>query len=283
MKVLVVGAKGMLGGAVVEYLAATGEEVCACGRQELDITDYGAVQQAVQAVKPDWIINCAAATDVDRCENEPYWAHRVNALGPWNLAAATTLVRAGLVQVSTDYVFDGTKREAYLESDPANPINAYGRSKLEGEEHTAAVAEKYFVLRTAWLFGPKRNNFLPWVLEVARKQSPLHLVEDQWGSPTYVRDLAEGIGWLIKEAPLYGLYHVCNQGQCTRKQLAEVALRAAGIDTSVEGIPMSAMPRPAVRPVFTPLRNRNLELRGGWNARPYQEAVEDFVRSWLSR
>ncbi len=282
MRVAVVGAAGMLGKAVVQRFTDSGDEVGAYTRAQLDVTDGLAVRQAVEATRPAWVINCAAQADVDHCENNVLEAYRINALAPWNLAAACRSVGAGLVQVSTDYVFDGTKVEPYIETDPTRPINVYGKSKLEGEMHVAAVAEKYYVVRTAWLFGPTKNNFVPWVLEVAKSQPSLHLIDDQWGSPTYVADLAEGISWLARQAPLYGVYHVVNRGQCTRKQLAEMAISAAGLHTPVEGIPMSALPRPAPRPARTPLRNWALDLRGGWNARPYQEALEDFVRSWLS-
>jgi dTDP-4-dehydrorhamnose reductase len=282
MKVIIVGAKGMLGTAVAERFS-TQHETFAYGHEQLDIADFGAVRGAIEGLKPDWVINCAAITNVDNCEHDPLRAYRVNALGPWNLAAACEGARARLVHLSTDYVFDGTKAEPYIESDRTNPINAYGRSKLEGELRVRAVTCQCYIVRTAWLFGPREENFLPWVLDVGTKQSPVYLVDDQWGSPTYVADVAEGIAWLLEQAPLYGVYHLVNRGSCTRRQLGEVALRAAGIETPVEGIPMSALPRPARRPVHTPLRNWMLEVRGGWNAPPYQDAVERFMKAWLSR
>jgi len=281
MKIAVTGAAGMLGAVVAGHLRGA-HQVLALTRQELDITLPNHVFATLERERPDWVINCAAYTDVDGCERDPDRAFRVNAHGPWHLAAACAQLDIGLVQVSTDYVFDGEKNEPYIESDAVRPLNRYGQSKLEGEQRVAALCRKYFIVRTAWLFGPKENNFIPWVLRAAGEKDCLELVDDQWGSPTYVADLAWGIGRLL-ESPLYGLYHLVNLGHCTRKELAQQAIRAAGLQTPLKGIPSRALPRPAHRPRFSALRNYALELRGEWNMLPYEQAVAEFVSALSKR
>ena len=204
MKVLITGAKGMLGQDMVAEFQRRDYEVHAADHQTLDITDIQAVRAAITALRPDIVVNCAAYTDVDKAESEPEIAMRVNGLGPRNLALACEATGAVLLHISTDYVFDGEKEGPYEIWDTPNPINVYGKSKLWGENYVRSLMHRYFIVRTSWLFGKGGRNFVTTMLELAKRGEPIRVVNDQRGCPTYTVDLARACVDLV-ESGCFGI------------------------------------------------------------------------------
>jgi dTDP-4-dehydrorhamnose reductase len=273
-KLLITGANGQLGIAVNQILAGQYEMVNT-DVAELDITDIVAVQKLVQEVKPYALINCAAHTAVDRCESEVEAAYRINALGPRNLAIATAEIGAKLVHISTDYVFDGTAGIAYTEFDPPCPASVYGASKLAGEGFVKDFARRYFILRTAWLYG-EGKNFVGTMLRLAEEKDTVAVVDDQIGSPTSALEVARAIGWLLP-TDNFGLYHATCAGECSWADFAAAIFRRAGKQTQVKRISTAEYPTPARRPAYSVLRNYMLELCGGYCFADWQKALEEYL------
>jgi dTDP-4-dehydrorhamnose reductase len=260
MRVLVTGAGGQLGHDLVRVCAEAGDEVVACDRAALDLGDRDAVAQAVTGTAPDVVVNAGAWTAVDDCEADPDRAWRVNALGVRWVADAARRVGAHVVQVSTDYVFDGTKPAPYVEWDRPAPASVYGRSKLGGEQEVDPAST---IVRTAWVCGAHGANMVKTVLRLA-EQPELAFVDDQRGSPTFTADLAVAIRRLAA-ARLPGTYHVTNQGDTTWFGFVQDILRAAGHDPAkVRPITTAELdpPRPAPRPANSVLDNAALRLAG---------------------
>ena len=274
MKILLTGAGGQLGRDVAAALAG-GFEVHALDRARLDVTDRRQVSDTVSRLSPDWIVNCAAFTDVDRAERDQAAADAVNARAPGYLAEAAARAGAAILHVSTDYVFDGAKGAAYDENDSPNPLNVYGRTKLEGEERVLASGARACLLRTAWLYGRHGSNFVKAILEAARRGGPLRVVADQVGSPTLTTDLADAVHLLLRR-PAFGLFHAANQGAASRYQQAR-----AIVGDRVEVIPISSAEsgRPAPRPANSTLTSVRWEAAGFPSLRPWQEALAQFVES----
>ena len=280
MKVLITGATGQLGSELCSVLA-DGFEVIPATRKEFDITDLAATRAFIQAKEPDIVIHPAAYTDVDGCETNKEKAFLVNAVGARNVAIAAREVGAKLVYISTDYVFDGKKQMPYVEYDPPNPLNAYGWSKLVGEWMVREQNPRTFILRVAWLYGPRGRNFVKTMLTLAREKGELRVVNDQRGTPTFAGDVARQIKALI-ETDCYGLYHCTSQGSCTRYEFALAIFKHAGYkakantDGSVRLIPNAEglkpftlkpvtsdeFPTPARRPVNSVLENFMLKVQG---------------------
>lgn len=268
MKVLITGAKGMLGQDMVAEFQKRDYEVHAADHKALDITDIQAVRAAITALKPDIVVNCAAYTNVDKAESEPEIAMRVNGLGPRNLALACEATGAVLLHISTDYVFDGEKEGPYEIWDTPNPINAYGKSKLWGENYVRSLMHRYFIVRTSWLFGKGGKNFVTTMLELAKRGEPIRVVNDQRGCPTYTVDLARACADLV-ESGCFGIYHVTNQGATTWYEFAKEILRCAGLRVHALPITSEELPRPARRPRNSELASFPLErllrtLPGSW-------------------
>ncbi|TMD15396.1 MAG: dTDP-4-dehydrorhamnose reductase [Chloroflexi bacterium] len=274
MKILLTGAGGQLGRDVAAALAGV-FEVHALDRARLDVSDRRQVSDTVFRMSPDWIVNCAAFTDVDRAERDQAAADAVNARAPGYLAEAAARAGAAILHVSTDYVFDGAKGAAYDENDSPNPLNVYGRTKLEGEERVLASGARACLLRTAWLYGRHGSNFVKAILEAARRGGPLRVVADQVGSPTLTTDLADAVHLLLRR-PAFGLFHVANQGAASRYQQAR-----AIVGERVEVIPISSAEsgRPAPRPANSTLTSVRWEAAGFPSLRPWQEALAQFVES----
>src|SRR4051794_13088095 len=224
MRLLVTGAAGMLGRDVVAAAESAGHDVFALARRDLDIADPDAVHAAVQAARPDAVINCAAWTDVDGAEEHEADATLVNATGAGNLAAAAPY----LVHVSSDYVFDGTASEPYAEADPTGPRTAYGRSKLAGE-HAVAAAGEHAIVRSAWLFGVHGKNFVATMLRLAEDRDEVGVVDDQVGCPTFTGHLGPALV-MIAERRLRGVLHVAGGGACSWCELAQATFAQAGVD-----------------------------------------------------
>ncbi len=268
MRVVITGSRGQLGSALRQVLA--GHEVLGLVRPEHDITDISAVDVAIREFGPDVVIHTAAMTDVDGCERDPEAARRVNVLGTRNVAVATQRTDAKLLYISTDYVFDGRKGAPYWEYDDVNPLSVYGRTKWLGEEMVRRFSSRYYVVRTAWLYGEGEDNFVGTVLRLARERGSLFMVTDEVGSPTFVLDLARAIPKLVETAA-YGTYHLFNAGTCSRYQWAREILRLAGQD-HVHLIPSQNYERLAQVPKKVVLCNICAAALG-ITMRPWREAL----------
>ena len=255
MRLLLTGAAGMLGHDVTAAATRAGHDVTPLSRHELDVRDRAAVASAVETALPDAVINCAAWTDVDGAEAHEDEATELNGAAAGHVAAAAHAVGAFTVQVSTDYVFDGTATEPYTEAAPTNPRSAYGRSKLAGERAVAEAAPgDHAIVRTAWLFGANGGNFVATMLRLAKERDELSVVDDQLGCPTFTGHLATALV-TIAEQRLAGLRHVAGAGRCTWYDLAAATFAAAGADVRLWRGRTADLGRPAPRPAFSVLRS----------------------------
>ncbi len=254
MRILITGATGMLGVDVHAAAGAAGHEALALPRAELDITDQAAVDAALGAARPEVVINCAAWTDVDGAEGDPQGALAVNGAGPGNLARSAAACGAWTIHVSTDYVFDGSGREPYLESDPTGPICAYGRSKLEGERAVARAAPAaHTIVRSSWLFGAGGPCFPATILRLAGERAELSVVDDQLGCPTFTGHLAPALVELAGPARVGGIVHVAGGGECSWYELARGIVDSAGLTCEVKPSRTADLARPAPRPAYSVL------------------------------
>jgi dTDP-4-dehydrorhamnose reductase len=255
MKLLVTGAAGMLGRDVMLAAGNAGHDVVGFGHTELDVTDAASVEAKLDAERPDVVINCAAWTDVDGAEEAEDAAMAVNGTGAGKVAGAAASVGASVVYVSSDYVFDGAKGAPYVESDQPAPLSAYGRTKLAGEEATAAANPRHFVVRSSWLFGIGGGNFVETMLRLAASQNEVLVVHDQVGSPTYTWHLAYGIVRLI-EGLEYGIHHMAAGGQCSWYEFAREIFEQAKVECKVLSATTDMLGRPAPRPACSALKSQ---------------------------
>jgi dTDP-4-dehydrorhamnose reductase len=270
VRVLVAGGEGQLGLELAELLPERGHEATALSRRELDITDAGAVDGALQEHAPEVVINAAAFTNVDLCETETEKAYAVNALGPRNLARTCEKLGASILHVSTNYVFDGGQERPYEPFDAARPISAYGRTKLAGEEYVMRLTNRWSVVRTAGVYG-RGHNFVRTMLRVAAERDVLKVKDDEFVSPTYARDLAGGIIRVVEEEG-YGLYHLTNAGSCSWYEFTREIFRLRNVGTELVPIPGSEYPLPAARP-----SNGVLSTLGSPALRPWPVALADYL------
>lgn len=278
MRILITGGEGQLGRALQRALAS--HQVLALGYQALDVTDAQQVSRAMESFRPEVVIHAAAWTDTRGCEAEPERALRINGYGTRLVAEACRQAGAAMVYISTNEVFDGAKREPYLEGDRPNPINAYGRSKLAGEEEVRAVLERYYIVRTAWLYGAGRVSFPEKIIRAARGQGALRVVTDEVASPTWTDDLAAGIASLIRESA-WGIYHLTNNGFCSRLQWARRVLELAGLaHIPLEPTTQEEFGAPFRKPPFSALANRNGAALGIC-LRPWEEALARYFHERL--
>jgi dTDP-4-dehydrorhamnose reductase len=282
-KVVITGANGQLGRALNQVFKDNKEITIIntdMGQQTaycpiiLDITNAVGVMNFIQDLKPDVIINCAAHTAVDLCETDKERAYKVNAIGPKNLAIAADAVDAKLLHVSTDYVFDGTKEEPYLEENQTGPQSVYGSTKLDGEEFVKQLCEKYYIVRTAWLYGEGRN-FVKTMLALSEKNTEIKVVSDQYGSPTSAMELARAISAIINTEN-YGIYHATCEGVATWHEFATEIFRIAGKDITVKPITTEDYPTPAKRPKYSVLENSKLKELG-YFMKPWKEALKEYM------
>jgi dTDP-4-dehydrorhamnose reductase len=255
MRLLITGAAGMLGHDVCEIATAAGHELSALARAQLDITDAAAVDDAVSRARPEVVINCAAYTNVDGAETESALAEAVNGRGAGNVARAAAAAAAWTIHISSDYVFDGSARTPYVESDPVGPLSAYGRSKLSGERAVADAAPRsHTIVRSSWLFGASGPCFPATIMRLAAERDELSVVDDQVGSPTFTGHLAGALLDLAGRAPRAGgIVHVAAAGQCSWFEFAREIVSRAGLECDVTPGTTAELGRPAPRPAFSVL------------------------------
>lgn len=273
MKIIVTGAKGQLGSHLLEVLKDY--EVFGVDMQDFDITDAASVSNYIEKVKPDVIIHPAAMTNVDGCESDPITAYRVNALGTGNLAREAQKCGAKFVYISTDYVFEGNGTKPYVEYDRVNPQGAYGKSKLAGEEITKMCCQKSFIIRVAWLYGVNGKNFVKTMINVGREKGHLDVVDDQRGTPTYAKDVAEVIEKLIKTEN-YGIYHATNEGECTWFDFAKRIIELSEVNAEVAPTTSDKLKRPTKRPTYSVLENVMLKCLD-IEMRDWESALEEYI------
>jgi len=273
MRILITGAGGMLGQDVRAAALAAGHEPIALARAQLDIADADAVSRAVAEARPDAVINCAAWTKVDAAQEHEQAATTVNGAGAGHVARAAASVGAWTVHVSSDYVFDGSKRSPYLESDAIGPLSAYGRSKLAGELAVAAQApQAHTIVRSSWLFGTGGPCFPKTMLRLAAERDELNVVDDQIGCPTFTGDLARALVPLA-DARTPGVLHVAAAEQCSWYEFAVATIAAAGLDCAVHPIDTSQYPLPALRPAFSVMRSE----RGAPALPSWRDGLRNFI------
>lgn len=277
MKIIVAGGKGQLGLELSKQLSLHSKyEVISTDRNELNILDFYQVNSFVEEIKPDVIINCAAHTAVDLCETDVENAYKINALGARNLAMCCEKIGAKFVQVSTDYVFDGRGTRPYREDDITCPNSIYGTSKLLGEQFTKEFCSKYFIIRTAWLYGDG-NNFVKTMLKLSETNNELNVVDDQIGSPTSTVDLAKAIINLIN-TEYYGTYHGTCEGQCSWYEFAKKIFEIKNIEITVNPVTSEQFKRPAPRPAYSVLDNFMLKLVDLNTFRKWEDSLEEYLK-----
>ena len=279
MKVLIIGAKGQLGRALVKQLKRDKEtyHVTTATRETLDITNKETIDVYIHDLRPDIILNCAAYTAVDAAEENEEVAYAVNAQGPKYLAQVCEEIGAKFIQVSTDYVFDGIGTVHKREEDKINPQSVYGQTKYQGEEAARKYCTRHFILRTAWLYG-EGNNFVRTMLKLAQTYSEINVVGDQFGTPTYTKDLAKVMIELM-QTEYYGTYHATCEGSCSWYDFACEIFRVKHLDVKVNKITSKEFIRPAKRPPYAVLENAKLKDIGLNTFRPWQEALADYLEA----
>ncbi|MGC1220483.1 MAG: dTDP-4-dehydrorhamnose reductase [Candidatus Sulfotelmatobacter sp.] len=284
MRVAVIGANGQLGHDLVRAFADQGDEVRALTHEDVELSSLESVAACLRTTSAEVVINTAAMHHVESCEQQPEKARKVNVVGARNLAAATRDLGSVLIHVSTDYVFDGTKGEPYVESDQARPLNVYGRTKLEGERFVQDMNPKHYVLRTAALYGdhPCRakggQNFVDLMLRLARERGRVRVVDNEFTTPTATADLARQIA-VLSRADAYGLYHASAEGSCSWYEFAREIFRAANVSVVLEVASANEFPAKVPRPAYSVLENRGLKSRQLNVFRPWQ----DGLCAYLSR
>ncbi len=284
-KLLITGSNGQLGRAITKMyendkdIELIRTDVAGNDIVSLNITDLSEVMALVEKEKPYAIINCAAHTAVDACETDWDNAYKINAIGPRNLSIAATKVGAKMVQISTDYVFSGDASKPYTEFDAPNPQGAYGKTKLEGENFVKQFADKFFIIRTAWLYGDGRN-FVKTMLRLSETNDKVRVVSDQYGSPTSTLELAKIIDKLLW-TDNYGLFHGTCEGSCSWADFTKEIFRLAGKNTEVEYITTAEYPTPAKRPAYSVLDKYMLRLTCGYVPADWKDAIAEYMKSGL--
>lgn len=276
-KVIVTGANGQLGRAVNQQYAGSAEyELINTDVGELDITSIDRVMEFVRNIKPYAIINCAAYTAVEACEQEEDLAFRINAIGARNLSIAASETGAKLMHVSTDYVFDGNGSRPYRETDPTGPQGAYGRTKLAGENFVKEFSERHYIVRTAWLYGDGKN-FVKTMLRLSETNDKVRVVKDQVGSPTSAVELAKAIAYLLPTEN-YGLFHGTCEGDCSWAQFTEEIFRLAGRKMLVEPITSEEYGAAVKRPAYSILENYMFKLTTDYMFADWHDAVAEYLK-----
>lgn len=288
MKILITGCNGQLGNELQSIIKSgkaeinevseniRKSEIIALDVDELDITNLTQVREILNDVEPDVVINCAAATNVDGCEGNEDFAFRVNSIGPRNLAMICEEIGAKLVQVSTDYVFSGVSNKPLTEYDLTAPYSVYGKTKLLGEQYVQQFCSKYFIVRTAWLYGYIGKNFVYTMIRLGKEKDIIKVVDDQRGSPTHANDLAYHILKFI-ETEEYGIYHCTGKGECTWYEFAKMIIELCGEKCEVKPCTSEEYITLAKRPEYSSLDNMMLRSTVGDEMREWKEAIKSFI------
>jgi len=271
--ILVVGANGMLG---QDLMALLGDRAIGVDIGEIDITSMESVMEVLHSTKPEVVINSAAFTDVDGCESNVERAMEVNGEAVGYLALACREIGALLVQISTDYVFDGGKGTPYIEDDAPHPLSVYGESKLVGEMN-AAFTPEHLIIRTQWLYGLNGNNFVETMLRLAADRDELSVVDDQTGSPTWTVDLGKAIIALVNKG-CRGVYHAANGGFCSWNEFAKAIFEAADLAVSVKPMTTEELNRPARRPLYSTLDCGKLDVDAEVHMQPWKAALQEYLK-----
>ncbi len=274
-KIFVTGCNGQLGKAINERLGSSEYELINTDVADLDITDAYSVLERVREVKPYAIINCAAYTAVDKCETEYDAAFRINAIGPRNLSIAATETGAKLIHISTDYVFDGKADKPYREYDPVDPQGAYGKTKLEGELFVRQFADRFFIIRTAWLYGDGKN-FVKTMLRLSEDHDEVRVVADQFGTPTSAKELSGAIAHLLP-TDNYGIFHGTCEGSCSWADFTREIFELSGRKTKVIRISTDEYPTPAKRPAYSVLDNYMLRMTTDYRFAEWHDAIKEYL------
>lgn len=290
MKILITGSKGQLGNELKDIINKGYSEIGKVSKviknsqvfdldvDKLDITDLKSVKNILNTIKPDVVINCAAATNVDGCESDEDFAFKVNALGPRNLAMVCEEIGAKLVQVSTDYVFSGIGEKPLTEYDLTAPYSVYGKTKLLGENYVREFCSKYYIVRTAWLYGYVGHNFVYTMRRLGKEKDSINVVNDQIGNPTHANDLAYHILKLI-ETDEYGVYHCTGKGECSWYDFAKMIIELSGEECIVNPCTSEEYKTPAKRPEYSSLDNMMLRNTVGDEMRNWQDAIKSFIEN----
>lgn len=289
-KILVTGANGQLGNELRRICRNyPGLEFIFTDVDMLDITNPDAVSVFMEASKPAMVVNCAAYTNVESAEDDVKQARKINSLAPQVLAAACAMQNSFLIHISTDFVFDGESSRPYKEDDITNPISVYGSSKLEGEEKIKTVFDDFIIIRTSWLYSEYGQNFMRKILSLAKDKDEINVVNDQIGSPTYARDLANCIiDIIIKSilnptAYLPGIYHYANQGECSWYDFAKEIIKQAGLDCKVNPVSTAEFPSKAKRPKYSVLDTSKLRQNFGIGIPNWRDSLKECLSSLKSK
>ena len=276
-RILVLGSDGQLGKELRKQMINFPKEyeVIFTNKESFDIVDFEESKKQIEFYKPNLIINCAAFTAVDLCEEQQEKAYLINAVGPKNLAIYSAEVGAKIIHISTDYVFDGDTNMPYIETSNPNPINVYGRTKLQGEFFIQEYNPKHFILRTAWLYGDG-HNFVKTMLRLADVKDQITVVNDQFGSPTSTKELVRAILQLI-DSDKYGIYHATCEGYCSWYDLAVKIFELKGIEIDVVPCSSEGYPQKAKRPKFSVLENNNLKDNFNFHFKPWDKALMEYL------
>ena len=282
--ILLLGARGILGAALAERLSRE-YKVIALGHSECDVADSKRVERIFGRHRPWLALNAAAMTDVDACQENPEKARAVNAKGPYNIAKSAAKYNSIVIHISTDYVFSGRKNRPYQENDHARAVNIYGETKLEGERLLRKTLKKHIIIRTSWLFGKGKDNFINNIIKRSQKEKVLKIASDKYSSPTYTLDLARAIAEIISlidgsacPDKVYGTYHISNRGYCCWYEYAQVILKSAKITrVKLEPVKMGQINFKARRPVFSALDTTKYLRLTAKPLRKWQTAVKDYI------
>lgn len=275
MKLLVTGAGGMLGQALSACLQSRGHNVVSVPKERLDVTNYTQCLEVIEDQEPDLIIHCGAYTKVDQAESEPNLAYHINGYGTENLAVACNIFETPMLYFSSDYVFDGEQNQPYTPWDATRPISIYGKSKLAGEKAVQRHLQRFYIVRTSWLYGPNGKNFVDTISSMANDRKTLRVVSDQIGSPTCTLSLSETVADLIGTGR-WGVYHGTDDGVTSWYEFAKEILRDR--DNEVIPIATSEMPRPATRPKYSVLDKTTLINTIGRELPPWQESLKTYMQ-----
>lgn len=285
MVVLVTGANGQLGQSL-QHIAPNYPEIqwVFCSSKELDITNFARCEEVFELSQPDYCINAAAYTAVDKAESEPEQAYLINAFGAKNIAEVCKKHLTNLLHISTDFVFDGTKNSPYTEEDSPNPTGVYGQTKLEGEQAIQKIWDKHLIIRTSWVYSSFGNNFMKTMLRLAKERESLSVVNDQIGTPTNAVDLAEvllKIILTINHQPStinYGIYHLSNKGQCSWYDFAKKIFELNHIEIDLKSIPTTSFPTPAKRPSYSVLDKSKIKTTFGLTIKNWEESLKIIAK-----